>query len=620
MVGGIPESTIEEIKARVDLPELISSYGIALRRVGSNIKACCPFHHEKTPSFSIHEAKGLYHCFGCGESGTAITFVQKMEGLSFVEAVRKLAEQVGVQIVEKEDPNAKLRKRLYALMAELAAFYHRCLVQIREAKVARDYLEQRELSPEVQENYLIGYAPGGMKIIRTWAEKHHFTLQELEKAGVIKLSDEPDDVGYHRFGGRLMFAIKDKQGRVVAFSGRQLVEKKNAGKYVNSPETLIFKKSNVLFGFDRAAGAIAKSTHHEVICCEGQIDTIRLQICGFKNAVASQGTAFTEEHAKMIHRVADSAILMYDQDKAGQKATIKVARLLLALEMPVRIVCLPEGYDPDLFLREKGAEALQKLIDQAESIVRFQCRAARASEVTPDSIDAVSRISKAVLTTIAACPSAVLKANMIGEAAKLLSIPAIALTEELSKVKPEKYFSSSAESEEVEGLPADEDPIVLGETAEQVTPPSDVEQGFLSFLLAHDNAEKSLIQLIDEFLPVDVFAHDFTKAFVAKWYEHVHSNEDRLATFYGTLTPAAQGWFDAVYAAKDKPQASGQLPKDQLKEFIIVLWHAYLSRLRQQLSVSDIVKRAEIAVDLKRLQQDWTTAKERIRYYLKGLN
>lgn len=619
MVGGIPESTIEEIKARVDLPELISSYGIALRRVGANIKACCPFHHEKTPSFSIHEAKGLYHCFGCGESGTAITFVQKMEGLSFIEAVRKLADQAGVQIVEKEDPDAKLRKRLYALMAELAAFYHRCLVQIREAKVARDYLEQRELSPEVQDDYLIGYAPGGMKIMRTWAEKHHFTLQELEQAGVIKLSQDPEDAGYHRFGGRLMFAIKDKQGRVVAFSGRQLVEKKNSGKYVNSPETLIFKKSNVLFGFDRAAGAIAKSTHHEVICCEGQIDTIRLQSCGFKNAVASQGTAFTEEHAKMIHRVADAAVLMYDQDKAGQKATIKVARLLLALEMPVRIVCLPEGHDPDSFLREKGAEALQKLIDQAESIVRFQCRMARASEANPDSIDAVSRISKAVLTTIAACPSAVLKANMVGEAAKFLSIPTVALTEELTKIKPEKYFSSVAESETEPELAIAEESAVVGETAEQVTPPSDIEQAFLSFLLAHD-AEKSLIQLMDEFLPVGVFAHDFTKAFVATWYEQLRSNEDRLAVFYGTLTPAAQGWFDAVYAAKDKPQASGQSPKDQLKEFIVVLWHAYLSRLRQQLAVSDIVKRAEIAVDLKRLQQDWTTAKERIRYYLKGLN
>ena len=238
---GITESVIEEIKARVDLAELISSYGIQVKHAGSSMKACCPFHHEKTPSFNINQSRGFYHCFGCGESGDAIKFVQKMDGLTFPEAAKKLADQCGIKVEEKEDPTAGKRKRLYALMLELAQFYNRCLGHA-SGKTAVEYLAKRNLGKEVQDDFLIGYAPEGVSPILKWAEKHGYTEEDLELAGVIKRGTRPGDLGYHRFGGRLMFSIKDKQGRVVAFSGRQLVEKKNSGKYVNSPETLIFKK------------------------------------------------------------------------------------------------------------------------------------------------------------------------------------------------------------------------------------------------------------------------------------------------------------------------------------------------------------------------------------------
>ena len=435
MAAGLTESVIEEIKARTDLAELIASYGVQVRHAGSSLKACCPFHHEKTPSFNINPSRGFYHCFGCGESGDAISFVMKMDGLTFPEAAQKLAAQCGVKVEAQEDPEAGERKRLYALMAELAQFYHRCLLQTKEAQPARDYLASRDLGGQVQEDFLIGYAPNGVSVVLKWAEKHGYTPGELERAGVVKGPNRPGDAGYHRFGGRLMFTVRDRQGRVVAFSGRQLVERKNAGKYVNSPETPIFRKSNVLFGFDRAAGNIVKAPHREVICCEGQIDTIRLHMNGFATAVASQGTAFTEEHAKMISRVADAAVLMYDDDAAGHKATVKVAAMLLAREMPVRVVSLPDGDDPDSFLRTKGRDALQRLIDGAESIVGFQCRVERAKEANPASIDAVARVSKAVLSTLAACPSAILRASLVDEAAKNLGLPAAALAEELARLK-----------------------------------------------------------------------------------------------------------------------------------------------------------------------------------------
>ena len=435
MATGITESVIEEIKARIDLADLVSSYGIQVKHAGGSAKACCPFHHEKTPSFNINSAKGFYHCFGCGESGDAIKFVQKQEGLTFVEAVKKLAEQCGVKVEETEDPNAGQRKRLYALMAELAAFYRRCLLQAKEGELARNYLKDRALDGSVAEDWGIGYAPNGVANILRWAEKYKYTPEELEAAGVIKAPSRPGDSGYHRFAGRLMFPVRDKQGRVVAFSGRQLVAQKNSGKYVNSPETLIFKKSNVLFGFDRASRAIGKDSHCEVIVCEGQIDCIRLHSSGFANAVAGQGTAFTDEHVRMLKRVANQAVLVYDDDAAGHKATIRSAGMLLAAEIPVRVVSLPDGDDPDSFLRTKGAEAFRALLEKGESIISFQCRVERAKERDPASIDAVARVSKAVLSTIAACPSAVLRASMVGEASKLLGLPSAALTEELEAVR-----------------------------------------------------------------------------------------------------------------------------------------------------------------------------------------
>ena len=210
MASGITEATVEEIKARIDIAELISSYGIQIKRAGSSLKACCPFHHEKTPSFHINEGKGFYHCFGCGESGDAIKFVRRMDGLTFIEAVTKLAERCGVKIeAGKEDPAAGRRRRLLALMAELAQFYRRCLLKAKEAEIAREYLKSRDLGEQVQEDFLIGYAPKGMPPMVKWAEKYGYTLDELEEAGVVKPPRGPGDSGYSRFGGRLMFSIKD---------------------------------------------------------------------------------------------------------------------------------------------------------------------------------------------------------------------------------------------------------------------------------------------------------------------------------------------------------------------------------------------------------------------------
>ena len=631
---GITESVIEEIKARIDLADLVASYGIQVKHAGGSAKACCPFHHEKTPSFNINSAKGFYHCFGCGESGDAIKFVQKQEGLTFVEAVKKLAEQCGVKIEETEDPNAGLRKRLYALMAELAAFYRRCLLQAKEGEIAREYLKSRALAGAVAEDWGIGYAPNGVANILRWAEKYKYTPEELEAAGVIKAPTRPGDSGYHRFGGRLMFPVRDKQGRVVAFSGRQLVEKKNSGKYVNSPETAIFKKSNVLFGFDRASRAIGKDPHCEVIVCEGQIDCIRLHSFGFANAVAGQGTAFTDEHVRMLKRVASQAVLVYDDDAAGHKATIRSAGMLLAAEIPVRVVSLPDGDDPDSFLRTKGAEQFRALLEKGESIISFQCRVERAKERDPASIDAVARVSKAVLATIAACSSAVLRASMVGEASKLLGLPSAALTEELEASRKKMSAAPRHQASAVQEYSVDDDGVggqpstsdfqlstPPAADAEEVVPPPPREIAFMQFLMSNER-DKTLDGMIGEFLPREVFAHGFTWRFVETWRMEAASGEDAFAAFAASLTGQERAWLDAVLVEVGKTQSSTLSATDIMQDFVRSFWEARLKQVRGTLpAVGDSEankERMKITMDLKRLRQArWAVVKDMIRDFMR---
>lgn len=638
MGKGITESTVEEIKARVDLADLISSYGIAVKHAGSSLKACCPFHNEKTPSFHINNSKGFYHCFGCGESGDVIKFVQKMDGLSFVEAVKSLAGRCGVEIVETVDPEAGKRKRLYALMAELAQFYRRCLLKTREAETARRYLSKRNLDETTQEEFLIGYAPNGMSPMVKWAEKYGYTLAELEAAGVIKPPRDSKDAGYHRFGSRLMFTICDKQGRVVAFSGRQLVANKNSGKYVNSPETAIFKKSNILFGFDKASGFIARSPKREIILCEGQIDVIRLHVCGFKNAVASQGTSFTDEHANMIKRVADCAVLMYDDDAAGIKAAIATAKKLLAKEMPVRVVKLPGGADPDSFLVEHGSAELQRLIDNAQSIIKFQFEAEKAKEGSAASLDALNRISRSILATIASCPSAILQAVMTDEAAKLLSLPGAALSEELSKVAsvvkaaPAQTFSEPPEYDvetDEDGFSYADDGLGADETGSESDDascrhsPSIMEFAFMEFLMTREY-DAEIERASREILPDSVFSSGFTKRFAATWREESLKGEDMFAAFAENLSRYEREWFDKVLLGAGKTEASAMTPIEILHDFARKLWIERLKRERNSTALdagaeSDI-RRMKISMEIKRFASGaWDDVAKSIKE-LKGEN
>ncbi|GEP45756.1 DNA primase [Brevifollis gellanilyticus] len=369
----VPEETLQQILASTDIVDLIGRT-VKLRRAGTNWVGLCPFHNEKSPSFNVRPSTNSYHCFGCGAGGNAFRFLMNNEGLTFMEAVKRLGDSAGIRIQEEvwdanAEKEAKHRTQLIRVHQEIAEWYHQLLMKSPLAAAARDYLKGRGINSAVAKNWLLGYSPTNSQLMRQWATEQKFGRQILIDAGILIFSEERGDA-YPRFRDRLMFPIRNDNGDVIAFSGRLLQADAKAAKYLNSPETPIFSKSKVLFGFDRAKRNISKAGR--TIVCEGQIDTLMLHEAGFTNAIAGQGTAFTEVHAKHLKRLADEIVLCYDSDNAGLKAAERAFQVLAPTGLVIKVAGLPRGEDPDSLLRKEGAEAFSKRIEAAEYFIDFQ--------------------------------------------------------------------------------------------------------------------------------------------------------------------------------------------------------------------------------------------------------
>jgi len=374
-VSRIPEETIEQVLAATDIVDLVGSY-FPMKRAGANFKALCPFHNEKTPSFMVNPARQSFHCFGCGEGGSAIGFVMRYENLPFVDAVRKLADRAGISIVEEHDPEAdrkrRRRGRLLDLHRESAKFLHELLATHPEAAHAREYLKGRGLDREAAARWEIGWMPGNPRIFLDWARKQEFSGRELVGSGIASLKD-PQRAGaglYLRFRDRLMFPIRNDYGDTIAFSGRQLREDPNSGKYINSPETALFEKSRVLFALDRARRAMIREK--QALLCEGQLDVIACHEHGIEHAAAPLGTAFTPAHAHLLHRYTSKVTLCFDADSAGFKAAGRAFVELAAQNIEVAVATMPAGDDPDSMLRRDGPDAFRAVLDAAAPFFDFQ--------------------------------------------------------------------------------------------------------------------------------------------------------------------------------------------------------------------------------------------------------
>lgn len=372
----IPEETIQQVLAATDIVDLVGR-SVKLRRAGSNFTGLCPFHNEKTPSFNVSPSRQSFHCFGCGAGGDAFKFVMQHDGLTFLEAVKRLADAAGIRIQEEVwDANAEKEAKVRAAMKrahkELAEWYHLLLMRHRCADEARQYLKSRSLSADVARNWQLGFAPRSSEMLWEWAAEGQFSESLLLDSGILALytSDSGRRWTYPRFENRLMIPIRNDNGEVIGFSGRLLEKDAKAAKYLNTAETPLFSKSKVLFGFDRAKRAISKQGQAVVV--EGQIDMITVFEAGVQYVVASQGTAFTEFHAKMLKRQADEVVLCFDSDAAGYKAAERSFQVLAPTGLIIKVATLPKGEDPDSLIRHQGAEAFTRLLAGAQEFIDYQ--------------------------------------------------------------------------------------------------------------------------------------------------------------------------------------------------------------------------------------------------------
>ncbi len=367
MAGKIPTQFIDELLDRVDIVDLINGR-IQLKKTGRDYQACCPFHDEKTPSFTVSREKQFYHCFGCGAHGTAVGFLMEYDNMGFVDAIEELAQQQGLEVPREggHSTGPDLRP-LHTSLAKSASFYTQQLRSHSQAEQAVEYLKSRGLSGEIAAEFGVGYAPPGWDNLI----KHQgYDKEGLEQLRVTGMISEPDGKCYDRFRNRIMFPIRDRRGRVIAFGGRVLGDDKP--KYLNSPETHVFHKGRELYGLYEAHQALRKI--QQLLVVEGYMDVVALAQFGIRYAVATLGTATTSEHLEQLFRVTHKVIFCFDGDRAGREAGWKALKTTLPLMRDGReakFLFLPDGEDPDTMIRKEGAEAFTRRIDKATPLSQF---------------------------------------------------------------------------------------------------------------------------------------------------------------------------------------------------------------------------------------------------------
>ena len=436
----IAQETVEQVAAASDIVEIIGSY-FPLKRAGTEFRAICPFHQEKTPSFFVSPSKQSYYCHGCGAGGAVFQFLMQYENIEFPEAVRRLAARAGIPIIEdeidaEEEAKQSLRKRLLRLHFEAAAWFHSNLLRTQAAAHARSYLKDRGINIEIAKRWQIGYSPNAWDALVTWANRAGFTKEELVESGLVKAREEgnPRSNIYDRFRDRLMFPISNDIGEVIAFSGRILRPEAKGGKYVNSPETPLFSKGSILFGLNQSKRFVANA--RQAIVLEGQLDLITSFEAGIQNVVAPQGTALTERHAALLRRFADEVILFFDADSAGQRAAERALEILFGAGLQVRLGELPTGEDPDSLIRKLGGDAFRARVDIAEDFFDFQLN---RNLTTAESKTTAGRVAFArkMSQYIGVVPDPVLRETLISRLATRLTIPRDALQQMIrSRARP----------------------------------------------------------------------------------------------------------------------------------------------------------------------------------------
>ena len=613
MAGFLSPATREHIRAASDIVDVIGSY-VPLKRAGANFTALCPFHKEKTPSFNVNPQKQIFHCFGCHKGGDVFTFVKEYENIGFMDAVRRLAERAKIPLEFANTPGAQesrhLKDQLLDIHEQLTQRWQNCLANEAAGQIARDYLAKRGVSAEAIKLFRIGAAPESWDDTVNWARNKKFDLATVEKAGLIiakeidalpsATSDEDSQsaIGnrqsairyYDRFRGRLMFPICDEQGRVIGFSGRVLSGDEKTAKYVNSPETPIFTKSKVFFGLDKSKRAILDAGF--ALICEGQLDLIACFMNGVQNIVAPQGTAFTEQHARILKRYANEVVLCFDSDNAGQNATVRALDHLLASGLAVRVAVVPAPHDPDSFIKANGGASFQKLIAGAEGFFDYHLnRLCATNEITSDK--GRLAILRAMAEAVHKTGNGVLIDTYAQKTALRLGVAAEAVRAEFKK-NPAPHAAPRVD---------DEESFESAEPATETTRPSLTEFHLLKLLLLHDDLARWAALHLD----ANWISHPQVRQLVdLRLAAQEHETWHNVAAFLDSCESAEQRSLITEAVAEDRKIPN---PETQLADVALKLRNQFLDRqigaLTQKISLPDTADSEKIHLlhEQQRLKQ-----------------
>ena len=443
-----PPAFIDELTARNPIEDVVGQY-VTLKRSGANMFGLCPFHGEKTASFSVAPDKGIYYCFGCHKGGGVINFQMEIEGLSYPDAVRSLAKRVGMEVPEDEQYQSRYRQqeRQWALHKEAARFFHSQLYAPVGAE-ALNYALGRGMSKYILTTFGVGYAPDSWSGLTDTLRKKGYTDEEIRESGLVSISRKNGNL-FDRFRDRLMFPIIDVRGNVIAFGGRVIKKDSEAAKYLNSPETLIFNKRKNLFGLNLAK----KTKHPYFILVEGNIDVVALHQYGFDNAVASLGTSLTEEQAALLSRYTDQVVLIYDGDNAGQNATRRAIPILEQAGMQVKVLQLRDAKDPDEFLKKFGADRFRLLLEESSNRVEYQLNAILKKYDLRDDDQKVKYLQESA-ELICTLSSAVQREVYSGRVAEVAKISMDAMKMEVNRAFKRRIAREKKKQEKINLSPA----------------------------------------------------------------------------------------------------------------------------------------------------------------------
>jgi len=587
-MAGFSSATLERIRAASDIVDVIGA-SVPLKKAGANFVALCPFHKEKTPSFSVNPHRQIFHCFGCHKGGDVFAFVKEYENIGFVDAVRRLADRAKIPIELDQSPGEQqsrhVKDQLLQIHEQIAQRWQNCLLNEAAGQLARDYLARRGVSPEAVKLFRLGAAPDAWDDTVNWAKSKGHELPLVEQAGLIiqKTGDahapQPRTPNsqlrnyYDRFRGRLMFPICDEQGRVIGFSGRILAGDEKTAKYVNSPETPIFTKSKVFFGLDKSKRALLDA--QSAIVCEGQLDLIACFMAGVQNIVAPQGTAFTEQQARILKRYVDEAVLCFDSDEAGQNAAVRSLDHLLASGVAVRVAVVPAPHDPDSFIKAKGGEAFRKLVENAEGFFDYYLNRLGTLH-DADSDKGRSTILREMAQAVHKTGNVVLIDKYAQKTALRLGVSPEAVRAEFAKVQSSKFEVQSSESD---------DPALSVER-ETLNRPSPQEFWLLKLLLLHDD----LVGWAALHLDMNWMAHPLARKIVEQRLA-AQTNETwkSLAAFLDECETPEMRSLVTEAAAEDRRIPN---PEQQLADVALRLRNQFLDRqiaaLTHKISQPDI--------------------------------